>query len=150
MVFMNELIREVRVKPIITFISQKFWASASSLDDDSYLELKNQTIEMLGSVKLFLTYESLDEDFEEYDCQSPLPYEELTRKIVHETASKVRKEWLIELQLYVAYVERYSSIRGSNEQNKAESLDKVIREWKETLRVTTFSGFNDVKRFYRM
>ena len=150
MVFMNELIQEIRVQPILTFLSQKFWASASSLDDDSYLKLQSQTMDMLGSLKLFLTYESLDDDFEEYDCESPLPYEELTRKTVQETASKVRKEWLIELQQYVGYVERYSSTRGSNEQNKAESLDKVISEWKETLRLTTFSGFNDVKRFYRM
>ncbi|MEO1589606.1 MAG: hypothetical protein AAFS00_20170, partial [Bacteroidota bacterium] len=150
MAFMNELIQEVRAKPILAFLSQKFWESASSLDDDSYLKLKNQTIEMLRTLQLFLTYDSLDEDFEEYDCQSPLPYEELIRKTKHQTASKVRKEWLIELQQYVGYVERYSSIRGSDEQNKAESLDKVISEWKETFRLTTFSGFNDVKRFYRM
>ena len=51
-------------------------------------------MDMLGSLKLFLTYESLDEDFEEYDCESPLPYEELTRKTVQETASKVRKNGL--------------------------------------------------------
>ena len=63
---------------------------------------------------------------------------------------KVRKEWLIELQKYEGYVERYSSIRGSNVQNKAESLEEVISNWKETLRVTTFCGFNDVNRFYRM
>ena len=53
---------------------------------------------MLRSLKLFLTFESLDEDFEKYDCQSPVPYEELIRKTVHETALQVREEWLIELQ----------------------------------------------------
>ena len=63
----------------------------------------------------------MDEDFEGYDCESPLAYEELIRKTMHQTASKVRKEWLIELQQYVGYVQRYSSIRASNEQNKAES-----------------------------
>ena len=105
---------------------------------------------MLGSLKLFLTYESLDEDFEEYNCQSPLPYEELIRKTVDETALEVRKEWLIELQKYEGYVERYSSVRCSNAQNKAESLDEVISDWMETLRVTTFCGFNDVKRFYKL
>ena len=120
MIFMNELIQEVRVKPILTFLSQKFWETAASLDDDSYLELQNQTIEMIRSLKLFLTYESLDEDFEEYD-KSLLPYEELIRKTVHETALEVRKEWLIELQKYEGYVERYSSIRGSNTQNKADA-----------------------------
>ena len=94
--FMNELIQEVRVKPVLTFLSQKFWESASSLNDDSYLELQNQTIEMLGSLKLFLTYESLAEDFEEYDCESPLPYGQLIRKTVHETESEVRIERLTE------------------------------------------------------
>ena len=150
MIFMNELIQEVRVKPILTFLSQKFWETAASLDDDSYLELQNQTIEMIRSLKLFLTYESLDEDFEEYDCESPLPYEELIRKTVHETASEVRKEWLTELQKYESYVERYSTIRASNSQNRAQSFDQLITEWKETLRVTTFCGFNDIKRYYRM
>ena len=105
---------------------------------------------MLGSLKLFLMYESLDEDFEEYNCQSPLPYEELVRKTVHETASEVRKEWLMELQKYEGYVERYSTIRTSNLQNKKESFDQLISKWKETLRVTTFCGFNDVNRFYTM
>ena len=150
MEFMNELIQEVRAKPILAFLSQKFWDSASNLDDESYLELQKQTIEMLRTLKLFLTYESLDEDFEEYDCQSPLPYEELIKKTVHETATKVRKEWLMELHKYEGYVERYSSMRGSNEQNKRESLDEIISKWKETLRVTTFCGFNDIERFYRM
>ena len=93
---------------------------------------------MLGSLKLFLRYESLDEDFEDYDCKSPLPYEELMRKTVHETATEVRKEWLIELQKYEGYVERYSSIQGSNAQNKAESLDEVISEWKETFELQHF------------
>ena len=71
-----------------------------------------------------MSYKSLDEDFEEYDCESPLPYEELNRKTINETASEVKKEWLSELQKYEGYVKRYSSIRGSNSQNKAESFVK--------------------------
>ena len=80
MAFMNELIQEVRAKPILTFASQRFWNSASSVDDESYSELEIQTIEMLQSLKLFLTFESLDEDFEKYDCDAPLPYEYLAKK----------------------------------------------------------------------
>ena len=56
MAFMNELIQEVRAKPILTFASERFWNSASSVDDESYLELERQTIEMLQSLKLFLTF----------------------------------------------------------------------------------------------
>ena len=29
-------------------------------------------------------------------------------------------------------------------------FDKIISKWKETLRVTTCCGFNDVKRFYKL
>ena len=47
-------------------------------------------------------------------------------------------------------MEKVSKIRASTTQNKAESLVKVVSEWKETLRLTTFCGFNDVKRFYKM
>ena len=63
---------------------------------------------------------------------------------------KVRKEWLSELQEYENYVKEISSNRVSNTQNKAEAFDKVISKWNETLRVTTFCGFNDVKRFYKL
>ena len=77
---MNELIQEVRAKPILTFASEKFWNSASCVDDESYLELERQTIEMLQSLKLFLTFEILDDDFEKYDCNAPLPHEYLMKK----------------------------------------------------------------------
>ena len=77
--FMNELIQEVRAKPILMFASQRFWNSASSVDDESYLELERQTIEMLQSLKLFLTFDILDDDFEKYDCSAPLPHEYLTK-----------------------------------------------------------------------
>ena len=97
MEFMNELIKEIRAKFILTFLSQKFWDSANSVDDESYLELEMQTMEMIKSLRLFLTYESLDEDFEEYDCESPLSYQHLQRKIEDQSESEVRKEWLSEL-----------------------------------------------------
>ena len=35
-------------------------------------------------------------------------------------------------------------------QSYAESFNNVLSKWKETLRVTTFCGFNDVKRFYKL
>ena len=150
MEFMNELIKKIRAKFILTFLSQKFWNSANSSDNESYLELERQTIEMLQSLKLFLTYESLDEDFDQYDCESPLSYEHIQRKIEDQSESEVRKEWLIELLQYEEYVEKVSKIRASTNQNKAESLAQVVSEWKETLRLTTFCGFNNVKLFYKM
>ena len=107
-------------------------------------------MEMLKSLKLFLTYDSLDVDFEQYDCESPLSYEHLQRKIEDQSESEVRKEWLSELLKYEEYVEKVSKIRASTTQNKAESFAQVLSEWKETLRLTTFCGFNDVKRFYKM
>ena len=143
MAFMNELIQEVRAKPILTFASQKFWNSATSVDDESYLELERQTIEMLQSLKLFLTFDILDDDFEKYDCNAPLPHEYLMKKTEDQTELKVRKEWITELLLYEGCVKEISSIRASKTQNKAEAFDKVISKWKETLRVTTFCGFND-------
>ena len=99
---MNELIKEIRAKFILTFLSQKFWDSANSVDDESYLELERQTIEMIKSLNLFLTYEGLDEDFEQYDCESPLSYEHLQRKVEGQSESEVRKEWLSELLKRVA------------------------------------------------
>ena len=147
MAFLHELSRKVRVKPILTFASQRFLNSATSFDDESYFELERQTIDMLRSLKLFLTYDILDDDFEKYDCNAPLPLEYLIKKTEDQIALKVRKEWLSELQEYENYVKEISSNRVSNTQNKAESFDKVITKWKETLRVTTFCGFNDVKRF---
>ena len=150
MEFMNELIQEIRAKPILTFASLKFWNSACSASDKSYRELKRHTIEMLRSLKLFLTYENLDDDFEKYDCESPFSYEDLIKKTVHHTPLKVRKEWINELLQYESYVEEFSTIRASKSQNKAESFGRVIAKWKETLRVTTFCGFNDVKRFYKL
>ena len=45
---------------------------------------------------------------------------------------------------------KVSKIRASKTQNKAESFAQVIDDWKETLRLTSFCGFNDVKRFYKM
>ena len=149
MEFMNELIKEIRAK-VITFLSQKFWDSVNCSDNESYLELERQTIGMLQSLKLFLTYESLNEDFDHYDCESPSSYEHLQRKIVDQNASEVRQEWLSELLKYEEYVGKVSSIRASNTPNKAESFAQVIDEWKETLRLTSFCGFNDVKRFYKM
>ena len=92
MEFMNELIKEIRAKFILTFLSQKFWDSANSVDDESYLELERQTMEMIKSLKLLLMYETLDEDFEQYDCESPPSYQHLQRKIVDQSASEVRKE----------------------------------------------------------
>ena len=150
MEFMNELIKEIRAKFIVTFLSEKLWDSATSFNDDSYIDLERQTMEMLKSLKLFLTYESLDEDFEQYDCESPVSYEHLLRKIEDQSESEVRKEWLNELLKYEEYMERVSKIRASTTQNKAESFAQVVSEWKETLRLTTFCGFNDVKRFYKM
>ena len=47
-------------------------------------------------------------------------------------------------------MEKVSKIRASTTQNKAESFAQVVSEWKETLRLTTFCGFNDVKRFSKM
>ena len=107
----------------MTFLSQVFWNSATSLDDESYSELEKQTIEMLRSLNLFLTYEILDDDFDEYDCQSPVPYEHLVRKTEDQTELEVRKEWVDELLKYEQYVRDFSSIRASNSQNKAESFD---------------------------
>ena len=66
------------------------------------------------------------------------------------SASEVRKEWLSELLKYEEYVGKVSSIRASNTQNKAESFAQVINAWKEKLRLTSFCGFNDVKRFYKL
>ena len=80
MAFKNELIEEIREKPILTFASQRFWNSATSVDDESYVELKRQTINILRSLKRFLTYDILDDDFEKYDCDAPLPYEYLIKK----------------------------------------------------------------------
>ena len=105
---------------------------------------------MLQSIKLFLTYESLDDDFENYDCESPLLFEHLQRKIEGQSLSEFREEWLSELLKYESYVERISKIRASNAQNKEESFAQMLCEWKETLRLTSFCGFNDVKRFYKM
>ena len=150
MVFMNELIQEVRAKPILTFASERFWNSASSVDDESYLELERQTIEMLQSLKLFLTFDILDDDFEKYDCNAPLPHEYLMKKTEDQTELKVRKEWITELLVYEGFVKEFSSIRVSKSQNKVEAFGKVLSKWKETLRVTTFCGFNDVKRFYKL
>ena len=110
MEFMNELIKEIRAKFIVTFLSEKLWDSATSFNDDSYLELERQTMEMLNSLKLFLKYDSLDEDFEQYDCESPLSYEHLQRKIEDQSESEVRKEWLSELLKYEEYVEKVSKI----------------------------------------
>ena len=107
MAFMNELIQEVRAKPILTFASQRFWNSASSIDDESYLELKRQTIEMLQSLKLFLTFDILDDDFEKYDCNAPLPHEYLTKKTEDQTALKVRKKWITELLEYEGFVREF-------------------------------------------
>ena len=150
MEFMNELIKEIRAKCIITFLSQKFCDSANSFDDESYLQIVRQTSDMLESVKLFLLYESLDEDFEKYDCESPFPYENLKTKIENQSPSQVRKQWHSEILKYEQYVEKVTEIRASSTQNKAESIAQVICEWKETLRLTSFCGFNDVKRFYKM
>ena len=107
-------------------------------------------MEMIKSLKLLLMYETLDEDFEQYDCESPPSYQHLQRKIADQSASEVRKEWLSELLKYEEYVGKVTKIRASNNQNKAESFAEVINEWKETLRLTSFCGFNDVKRFYKM
>ena len=85
-------------------------------------------MEMLKSLKLFLTYESLDEDFEQYDCESPVSYEHLLRKIEDQSESQVRKEWLNELLKYEEYMERVSKIRASTTQNKAESFAQVVSE----------------------
>ena len=52
--------------------------------------------------------------------------------------------------MYEGFVKEFSSIRVSKSQNKAEAYGKVLSKWKETLRVTTFCGFNDVKRFYKL
>ena len=103
---------------------------------------------MLQSLKLFLTYETLDEDFGKYDCDSPFPYDHLKTKIEDQSPSKVRNEWL-ELLKYEQYVEKVSKIRAYNTRNKAESVAQVICECKETVRLTSFCGFNDVKRFYK-
>ena len=119
---MNELIKEIRAKFILTFLSEKFRDSANIFNDDSYIELETQTMEMLKSLKLFLTYQCLDEDFEQYDCESPLSYEHLQRKIEDQCESEVRKEWFSELLQYEEYVEKVSKIRASTTQNKAESL----------------------------
>ena len=89
---MNELIKEIRAKCIITFLSQKFCDSANSFDDESYLQLERQTSDMLQSLNLFLLYESLDEDFGKYDCESPSPYEHLKTKIEDKSPSEVRKD----------------------------------------------------------
>ena len=97
-----------------------------------------------------MMYESFDGDFEQYDFESPFPYEHLKRKIDNQSPSEVRKEWLSELLKYEQYLEKVSKIRASNIQNKAESFAQVVSEWKETLRLTSFCGFNDVKRFYKM
>ena len=51
---------------------------------------------------------------------------------------------------YEYYVMEFSSIRVSKSQNKVEAFGKVLSKWKETLRVPTFCGFNDVKRFYKL
>merc|ERR1711949_109260 len=85
-------------------------------------------MEMLKSHKLFLTYESLDQDFEQYDCESPVSYEHLLRKIEDQSESEVRKEWLNELLKYEEYMERVSKIRASNTQNKAESFAQVVSQ----------------------
>ena len=128
MEFMNELIKEIRAKCIITFLSQKFCDSANSLDDESYLQSVRQTRDMLESVKLFLQYESLDEDFEKYDCETPFPYEDLKTKIEDQSPSQVRKQWLSEILKYEQYVEKVTEIRASNTRNKAESIAQVICE----------------------
>ena len=94
MAFINELIQEVRAKPILTFASQRFWNSVTSVDDKSYLELERQTIEMLQSLKLFLTFDILDDDFEKYDCNTPLPHEYLIRSMKIMWRSSHRFEFL--------------------------------------------------------
>ena len=48
-------------------------------------------MEMLQSLKFFLTYESLDEDFEQYDFESPLSYKHLQRKIVDKMHQKAER-----------------------------------------------------------
>ena len=68
MEFMNELLKEIRVKFIVTFHSDQFW---DCFDDESYFELERQIMVMLQSIKLFRTYELLDEDFRNYGCESP-------------------------------------------------------------------------------
>ena len=105
---------------------------------------------MLKSLKLFLTYDILDDDFEKFNCDAPMPYQYLLTKTENKTSLKVRKEWITELLLYERYVEEFSSIRASNLPNKVELLHNLLSKWKETLRVTTFCGFNDVKRFYKL
>ena len=92
----------------------------------------------------------MDEDFENYARESPLPYEHLKRKIEDQSASEVREEWLSELLKYEEFLEKVSSIRALISKDKAGSVAQVISEWKKTLRLTTFCGFNDVKRFYKM
>ena len=69
------------------------------------------------------------------------------KKTQDQTELKVRKEWITELLVYEALVKESTSIRVSKSQNKAEAFGKVLPKWKETLRVTTFCGFNNVKDF---
>ena len=69
-------------------------------------------MKMIMRFKLFLMYETLDEDFEKYDCKSPPSYQHLQRKIVEQNVSEVRKEWLSELLKYEEYVGKVSSIRA--------------------------------------
>ena len=72
------------------------------------------------------------------------------KKTADQTALKVMKEWISELLEYEGYVKEFSSIQASKSQNMTESFGTVLSKWKETLRVTTFCGFNDVKRFYKL
>ena len=64
------------------------------------------------------------------------------------TSVTPNKEWLSEISKYKQYVQQFSDILESPEENDQQRLDQIVSAWKETVRTTHFCGFNDINRFY--
>ena len=92
MLFLEELIIEILVQPILRFVLDNFLSLALTFNDERYTALRESTDKMLKSVELFLEYPELADDLESYDCHNPVSYKELHCKASCMSRSKPRVE----------------------------------------------------------